>query len=53
MLIIAELDYYQTVLKIKLAILRVPLKFHNRALLDLSAKPLDFLHWPLQAGLVQ
>jgi len=53
LLIIAELYYYQAVLKIKLAILRVSLKFLNRALLDLSANSLDFLDWCLQAGLVQ
>lgn len=53
LLIIAELDYYKAVLKIKLAILRVSLKFLNRALLDLSANSLDFLNRHSQAGLVQ
>ena len=47
------LDYYQAVLKIKIVVLKVSLKFLNRALLDLSANSLDFLNWHSQAGLVQ
>lgn len=51
--IIAELDYYPAVIKIKLAIVRVSLKLLNKALLDLSAKSLVFLNWLLRAGFVQ
>lgn len=47
------LDYYQAVLKIKIAVLKVSLKFLNRALLDLSANSLDFLNRHSQGGLVQ
>lgn len=40
LLIIAELDYYQAILKIKLAILRVPLKFLKRTCLTFQQ-----IHW--------
>lgn len=50
LVIIAELDYDQAVLKIKFAIWRVYLKFLKRALLDFSANALDFLNQHSRIG---